>query len=228
MFKKYLSITALVLLRPILFFSKLPAGDWKDEPVSFCAAVSWVISFFLAGVVFINQLLPVGLTIWVEVTGWKLILIAPVAIVLTLMFFAMVFSIIGVIIMAALLLLFYVLGWLLHYGGQMMGGLADSRLSIKASLYSSSAALIMVLPVLTMVFSKQGLLDFTNFEIGYNIVYSLFVVYIYGLMAIASRKIQGIERWKAFTAALLPAALLVIFGIIMGAMILPKFQNWVI
>ncbi|HTY12865.1 MAG TPA: hypothetical protein VMD02_01610 [Candidatus Omnitrophota bacterium] len=228
MFKKYLGLFNLVLMRPVLFFTKLPSGNWKEEPVLFCGVVAWVIAFFVSCVVFINQMLPIGLTIWVEVTGWKLVLVAPVAVVLSFMFFIMVYAVMGMVLTGLLLGLFYVLGWLLHFGGRMMGGLSDYTLSLKASFYSSAAALILIIPVLTVIFSKQGLVDFTNFKIGYNIVYSLFVVYLYGLMAIASRKIQGIERWEAFVAALLPAAVLVLFGIVMSVAILGKLQNWVI
>lgn len=228
MFKKYLETVYLIFLRPILFFTKLPSGNWKDEPVTFCALTGWIIGFFLSLVIFFNELLPVGLTLWVEVKGWKLILVSPIMVVLSCMFFIIIYSIVGGLLMAALLALFYILGYLLHLGGRLMGGKSELNLSVKDSLYSSTVSLLMVLPALMMIMAKRGILDFTNFKIGYNIVYSLFVLYLYGVMAIASRKTQGIDRWKAFVAALLPAAFLVLMGAAIGLVLLNKIQSLVL
>ncbi|MFA4967977.1 MAG: hypothetical protein WC624_07175, partial [Candidatus Margulisiibacteriota bacterium] len=100
--------------------------------------------------------------------------------------------------------------------------------SVKASFYSSSAALIMIFIALLAIFSKKGFLDFTNFKIGYNIVYSFFVLYLYGITAIASRKTHNVERWKAFVAALLPIAVLIILGIAVNLVLINKIQNWVV
>jgi len=228
MFKRYLETVAQVLVRPIFFYTNLPAGDWREESVTFCSITSWVLAFVLSIVIFINQLLPVGVTLWVQVTGWKLAIISPVMAVLTFMFFVIIYSIIGGALMAGLLALFSALGCLLYFGGKVMGGQSELVSSIKASLYGSAVALVMIFPMIFMILSKRGILDFTNFKIGYNIVYSFFVLYLYGILAIAARKTQGIERWKAFAAAVLPAAILIILGIFVSIFVLPRMQNWVV
>ena len=228
MFKKYLETAFMVLIRPILFYTKMPQGDWKGESLVFCCITGWVVGFFLSLMIFINQLLPIGLTLWVEVTGLKLLLILPVAIVLACMFFIIIYSIVGGILMAGFIALFYALGYLLNLGGKLMGGKTELGQSVKASFYSSSAALIMIFIALLAIFSKKGFLDFTNFKIGYNIVYSFFVLYLYGIAAIASRKTHNVERWKAFVAALLPIAVLIILGIAVNLVLINKIQNWVV
>jgi hypothetical protein len=123
---------------------------------------------------------------------------------------------------------FYALGYLLNLGGKLMGGKADLYQSIKASYYSSATSLLMILVAIMAIFSKRGLMDFTNFKIGYNIIYSFFVLYLYGIMAIASRKTHGVERWKAFVAALVPIVLLIVAGLAVNLVLINKIQNWVI
>jgi len=86
--------------------------------------------------------------------------------------------------------------------------------------------LVGIFPVLMILLSKRGILDFTNYRIGYNIVYSFAVLYLYGLEAIAIRKTHKVEKWQAFVAALLPAVLLIILGMVVNKM-LPRFANWI-
>lgn len=228
MFKKYLETVWLIFLRPILFYTKLPAVNWKDEPLVFCSTTAWVISFCVSLVVFVNQLAPIGVTLPVEVHGWRLILIAPVMVVLAFMFFVIVYSIVGGVLMALLLALFYLVGWLLHFGGRLMGGKSGAAESLKDAYYSSAVSLIMIFPILAGILSRRGIMDFTNFKIGYNIGYSLFVLYLYGILAIASRKTHGIDRWKAFVAALIPIAFMILLGLAVSMVLLKKIQNFVI
>ena len=228
MFKKYLDTVFMLMVQPILFYTKMPAGNWKEESLAFCGVTSWIVSFFISLTVFINQLLPVGLTLWVQVHGWKMLMVSPVAAVLACMFFIIIYSIVGGLLLAGFIALFYILGYLLNLGGKWMGGKVELNQSIKASYYSSVSALILILAAILAIFSKKGLMDFTNFKIGYNIIYSFFVLYLYGILAIASRKTHGIERWKAFVAALVPIALLIIVGIAVNLVLINKIQNWVI
>jgi hypothetical protein len=228
MLKKYLDTVFMLMVQPILFYTKMPAGSWRDESLAFCGATSWIVSFFVSLTVFVNQLLPVGLTLWVQVHGWKMLIVSPIAAVLACMFFIIVYSIVGGILMAGFLALFYALGYLLNLGGKWMGGKAELNQSVKASYYGSVSALVLVLAAVLAIFSKKGALDFTNFKIGYNIVYSFFVLYLYGIMAIASRKTHGVERGKAFVAALVPITLLIIVGIAVNLVLINKIQNWVI
>jgi len=228
MFKKYLETVAKVFFQPILFYTELPPGEIKDEPVAFCSITSWILALVLSAVIFMNQLLPIGLTLWIQVTGWKIVVVSPVMAVLAFMFFVIVYSIVGGVLMAGLLALFSALGFLLNFSGMVMGGKNELTSSIKASLYASAITLVMILPMLFMILSRKGILDFTNFKIGYNIVYSFLVLYLYGIFAIAARKTQKIERWKAFTAALLPTAVLIILGIFVSIFVLHKMQKWVV
>jgi len=226
MFKWYLDILFTVLVRPILFYTKLPPGEWEDESLTFCGINCWILALFTTLVVFINQLIPVGATLVEGITGFKLLLISPVMLVLAFMFFVIVYSILGGVFMALFISLFYVLGALMYWGGRILGGKGQYLQNLKTSLYSSAVILVGIFPILMILLSKRGILDFTNYKIGYNIVYSFAVLYLYGLDAIAIRKTQKVLKWQAFVAALLPAVLLIILGMVANKM-LPRLANWI-
>jgi len=228
MFKWYLDTVWKIWVQPILFYSRMPAGDWADEPLTFCGTCAWILAFFLTIVVFVNQLIPIGTTLLVQVHGLKIIYAAPVMAVLAFMFFVIVISILGGVFMALFFSLFYALGVLLYLTGRWLGGKGEFFHSIQAAFYASAVLLIGILPIIMIIFSKQGILSFTNFKIGYNMVYSFAVLYLYGLLAIAARKTQGLPRWKAFVAALLPALLLILIGLAVNQVILPRIANWII
>jgi len=228
MFKWYLEMIWKIWVQPILFYTRMPAGDWADEPLTFCGINTWILAFFTTVVVFINQLIPIGATLLVQVHGLKIITAVPVIVVLAFMFFVIVISILGGVFMALFFSLFYILGALLYLAGRWLGGKGEFFHSIKAVFYTSAVLLVGILPVIMVIFTKQGILDFTNFKIGYNIVYSFAVLYLYGLLAIAARKTQGLSRSKAFVAALLPVLLLVLVGLAMNKVILPRIANWIV
>ena len=227
MLKWYLENVKKVLVQPILFYTKMPPGEWTEEPVTFCALTSWVLSLGISLFVFMNQLVPIGVTLLIQVSGWKLLLVAPVTLVLAFMFFVITYSILGGVLMAIFLALFYVLGAASYWASKMAGGKGLYLEAIKSSLYASAVLLAGLFVVLFMFLIRWGVLSFTNFKIGYNIVYSFCVLYLYGLFAIAARKTQSLDRSKAFIAALLPAFILVIFGLVVNKAILPKIIDWI-
>ncbi|KAF0134674.1 MAG: hypothetical protein FD145_505 [Candidatus Saganbacteria bacterium] len=227
MFKKYYDAATMIFFRPILFFSKMPQGEWKDDAFNFCGMTSFLISFVVSLVVFINQLIPIGSTLWEGLSGIKMLMVLPIMVVLAFMFFIIIFSIVGGILMAVFFALFYAIGCLQFWAGKYLGGKGELNLLVKASLYSSAVFLIMILAALLALLSKRGIIDFTNFRIGYNIVYSFVILYLYGILAIAQRKVHGFEKWKAFSVAVLPIILMIIIGIVIDKAILPKVVNWV-
>ena len=78
-----------------------------------------------------------------------------------------------------------------------------------------------------MIFSKYGGLDFSLFRIGFNFIYFLIVLYIYGLWAIAGRRNYGVLRWKAFVGAVLPVLVLLIFGLVFDKIALSQLRPWI-
>ncbi|MFA4906218.1 MAG: YIP1 family protein [Candidatus Margulisiibacteriota bacterium] len=227
MFKKYCDLFVLIWFRPILFFSRLPQGEWTGESVTFAGVVAWILAGLIAAVVFITQYIPIGGALWEGVPAGKLILVVPVIALLGAMFFFITFIILGGVLLALILGLFYALGALLFWSAKLLGGQGSFHETLKAGNYSSAILLIFILPIFMMIATKRGILDFTNFRIGFNITCSFAVLYLYGLQAIISRKLLGLSRPKAFTAALATATALAILFWVINIAILPKIAPWI-
>jgi hypothetical protein len=217
----------LIWFRPILFFSRLPGGEWTGESVTFTGVIAWILALLVAAVVFITQYVPIGGTLWEGVPTGKLILVVPVMVLLGAMFFFVTFVILGGVFLALILGLFYALGALLYWSSKLLGGRGSFLETIKASNYSSAVILVFILPILMMIATKRGILDFTNFRIGFNMTCSFAVLYLYGLQAIISRKVAGLSRPMAFTAALACALALAVLFWAVNFAILPKLAPWI-
>jgi hypothetical protein len=216
-----------VWFRPILFFTRLPAGAWTEGSVNFVGITAWILALAVTLVIFITQYVPIGNTLWEGVPVAKLILVVPVMALLAGMFFLVTITILGGVFMAGLLGLFYVLGAILYWSSRLLGGQGEYPQMLKASNYSSAVMLIFVLPILMMILTKRGILDFTNFRIGFNMTCSFAVLYLYGLQAIINRKLTGLSRPWAFASALLAALAMVILALGINFVILPKIAPWI-
>lgn len=227
MFKKYCDLMTLIWFRPILFFSRLPAGEWTGDSLTFAGVIAWILAGLVAAVVFITQYVPIGGALWEGVPGGKLILVVPVIALLGAMFFFITFIILGGVFLALILGIFYGLGALLYRSSKLLGGKGSYHEVLKAGNYASAVMLVFILPILMMIATKRGILDFTNFRIGFNMTCSFAVLYLYGLQAIISRKILGLSRPMAFTAALACAIVLAAMFWGINIMILPKIAPWI-
>lgn len=228
MLKNYYDDLLRLIFRPILFYTRLPEGVWYEKPVSFVGITSVILAFFATFVVFITQYIPIGATLLEKVIPSKYIIISPVMLVLAFMFFVITFTIIFGVLLAALLLLFWALAIALFLTAVSLGGKGDYLKNIKALFYLAGTALVFVIPILFIVLAKKKLMDFTNFSIGYNMLYSFWVLYLYGVLAIIARKIFKLEKSKAFICALVPVIFLIIVGILVHSFILPKFSGFIV
>lgn len=226
MLRSYWKTLYQVLVQPIYFYTFMPAGEWSDKPITFAGVTAWILAALASLVVFFTQLAPIGATLFEKVSGYRMIIILPVAALLAFMFYLITVMIIGGVMMALVFALFYVLGLAIHASSYLMGGRGEALKSIKASLYSSASLLAMLFPILLIFLTKRGILDFTNFRIGYNMFYCFAVLYLYGLFAIISRKVYKVSKASAFIAALLPLLILILLGIIMSQLVLPEMQPW--
>ena len=148
--------------------------------------------------------------------------------VLAFTFFVITYSITFGLFLVLILLLFWLLAVLLYYTGNLLAkGPGDYLKYLKASFYSSAVVIAFILPILFVILTKNRLMDFTNYVVGYNIIYSLVVLFLYGLEAIIARKAHGLKKWKAFVSALVPLLFMVIVGILANKVILPKIMPWI-
>lgn len=208
--------------RPIFFYVKMPEGQWSEEPLTFAAASAWIFAFGVTITVFFTQYLPTGLTLLEGLTPLKLLIVSPVVLVIASVFFGMTVLVIGGIMMVLVLGILYGVGVLIHFTLRIMGGKGNFFEMIKGAFYSGAAFLFGLIPCIIAIFAKYKLISFWQFQMSENIVYYIACIYIYGLWAIAGKKIHDVPRWKAFVGALLPLIVLVLVQIFLNAKIFPR------
>ncbi len=231
MFKNYLKELNTLIFRPILFYTKLPAGDWKEEGLTFCGITAFVISFFASIVIFITQYWPIGVTLLEKVNPSKVIIVAPVMLVLAFMFFVITITLSLGLFLGVLSGLFIVLSFVSMVSAKIFGAVENFKNPgsvLKSFFYLSGTTLIFILVMFFVVLTKKGLMDFTNFTIGYNMIYGLWVLYVYGMISITIRKVYGLPKWKSFLGAIIPALFLLVLGFFGAKVVLPKISPWII
>jgi len=217
----------MIIARPIYFYTKLKEESWKEKSLTFLLIGSWILAAAAALAIFIVQFVPIGSTLVEGITGLKFLIILPVLITLVLVFYLITFLILGGVLVGVFGVAFYVLGFILHYTYLLLGGKGNLNRMIQSSLYSSAVVLVGVFPVLFAVMTRYNLLDLSLFRVGYNLVYYLTVLFVYGLWAVAGRKAYGVPKWKAFLGALLPVIFLLIAGILFDKIALLRLEKWI-
>lgn len=209
----YFEIFWEVVSAPILFYTILEKESWKEKALNFLVISSWILSFFITVTVFIIQIYPIGKTLFEGVTGLKFLLVAPVVLAVALMFFMIVFMILGGFALFFWYIAFYVLGLLLHLISKRLGGEGDLSNMLQAVFYASAVLLFFIIPLFFAVLVDRGVLSYDMFRVGYNLVYFLTCLFIYGLLSITLRKVGGHSKLKSFLIALVPFIILILFGI---------------
>jgi hypothetical protein len=217
----------MIMLRPIYFYAKLKVEDWKTNALSFLLMTSWLLAFAASIAVFFVQYLPIGATLLEKVAPHRTIFIVPVMIVLAAVFFLITLFIMAGFFVCALMVGFWLVAYLLHLVFSKLGGKGELNQMLQYIYYSSAAVLIAAAIFMLMVLVKYAGMDFTIFRFGYNTIYCLLVLYIYGLWAVAGRKVYGVSKAKAFTGALVPVIALLIFGFLFDKIALSHLQPWI-
>ncbi|MBU0671793.1 MAG: YIP1 family protein [Candidatus Margulisbacteria bacterium] len=225
--RNYFSTWWMVMLRPIYFYTKLKEADWKEQSLTFLLLTTWLLSFVATLVIFIVQYVPIGSTLVEGIEGLKFIIILPVLITLALVFFAITLLILGGLLTFAFFLMLYLIGILLNYVYLLLGGKGSLNRMIQSLFYSSAVILIGVAIFLLILLTKYAGLDYTLFRYGYNSIYYLLLLYMYGLWAVAGRKTYNVPKWKAFVGAAVPIIVMLIFGILFDKIALSRLQPWI-
>ncbi|MFH1577037.1 MAG: YIP1 family protein [Candidatus Margulisiibacteriota bacterium] len=225
--RNYFSTWWTVMLRPIYFYTKLKEADWKEQSLTFLLLTTWLLSFVATLVIFIVQYVPIGSTLVEGIEGLKFIIILPVLITLALVFFAITLLILGGLLTFAFFLMLYLIGILLNYVYLLLGGKGSLNRMIQSLFYSSAVILIGVAIFLLILLTKYAGLDYTLFRYGYNSIYYLLLLYMYGLWAVAGRKTYNVPKWKAFVGAAVPIIVMLIFGILFDKIALSRLQPWI-
>jgi len=225
--KSYFATWWTIMARPIYFYTKLKEEDWKEKSLTFLLYTAWLIALVLTLAIFIIQYIPIGSTLVAGITGLKLLIVSPVLLTLALMFFLITALIMAGVMTIALGILFYLVGWLTHYVYIVLGGKGSLNRMVQSILYSCAAMTAMILPAAFAVLTRYNALDFSLFRVGYNFIYFLTSLYLYGLWAVAGRKNYDVNKTRAFIGALAPIIILLIFGFIFDKLALSKLQSWI-
>ena len=224
---KYLDNWWTIILRPIYFYTKLKGEEWKEEPLSFLLITSWILALGATLVVFFIQYVPIGKTLVEGVSGLKFVLILPVLLTVILVFFAITFLILGGLLTSLFFIIFYASAYVLHYVYQFLGGKGSFNQKIQMVFYSSAALLFGLVIFALMLLAKYTSFSFDYFRYGYNFIYFLISLYIYGLWSVSGRKNYGVAKWKAFLGAIIPFLVLLIFGLLFDKIALSRLAPWI-
>lgn len=216
-----------IILRPIYFYTKLKEESWRGKSLTFFLVNAWIMAVASTLAVYIIQYIPIGSTLVEGVSGYKFVLILPVLLTLVFVFFLITVLILLGLFASAFYVLFYLVAFLLHYIYIFLGGKGSLSRMLQSVFYSSAAMLFGVMILLLMILSGYGVLDLNLFRSGFGVVYFLVLLYVYGLWAVAGRKTYGVPRWKAFTGAVIPVIILLIFGVLFDKIALPKLWPWI-
>ncbi|MDD4178654.1 MAG: hypothetical protein PHH14_01205 [Candidatus Margulisbacteria bacterium] len=225
--KSYFATWWTIMARPIYFYTKLKEESWKEKSLTFLLYTAWLIALALTLAIFIIQYIPIGSTLVAGITGLKMLIVSPVLVTLAFMFFLITFLIMAGVMTAALGILFGLVGWLTHYVYIVLGGKGSLNRMVQSVLYSCAAMTAMILPAAFAVLTRYNALDFSLFRVGYNFIYFLTSLYLYGLWAVAGRKNYDVNKTRAFIGALAPVIILLIFGFIFDKLALSKLQSWI-
>jgi hypothetical protein len=223
----YFSTWWTVMLRPIYFYAKLKEEKWQESSLTFLLQTSWLLALLATIVIFIIQYIPIGSTLLQIVQGAKILIVLPVLITLAAVFFLITLLILGGLLATGFFGAFYALAFLLHQTYRLLGSKGQFLRLVQNLFYSSAALMTGVIILGLMVLSKYGNLDFTLFRYGFNTIYYLTLLYMYGLWAVAAKRSYGLTKTQAFLGALVPVAILLIFGVAFDKIALPKFQSWI-
>lgn len=216
-----------IILRPIYFYTKLKEEDWRESSLTFLMLTAWLLALVATLVIFAVQYIPIGSTLVDGVQGFKLIIVLPVLLTLIFVFFVITFLILGGLLTLVFFAAMYVIAYVLHYVYIFLGGKGHLNRMIQSCFYSSAVLVAGLLIFGLMILNKYAGLDFTLFRYGYNTIYFLIVLYVYGLWAVAGRKTYGVPKWQAFLGAIVPVILLLIFGVIFDKIALSKLAPWI-
>ncbi|MBU0687180.1 MAG: hypothetical protein KKB81_04955 [Candidatus Margulisbacteria bacterium] len=203
-----------IISAPILFYTVLERKPWREKSLDFLVISSWIVSFFATITIFITQVYPIGRTLLEGMSAWKLLVVSPITIAITLMFFAIIFVILGGFAMFFIFGAFYVIGYLLFYLSKWMKGEGSPSFMLESVFYSSAVLLFFIFSLVFVVFVDAGLLSFEMFRVGYDIVYYFSALYIFGLWSISVRKVGGHSKLKSFLIAAIPFIILILIGIV--------------
>lgn len=225
--KDYFATWWTVIMRPIYFYAKLKEESWQEKSLTFLLITAWLVAAVLTLAIFLIQYVPIGSTLVEGISGWKFLLIIPVLVTLALVFFAITLLIVGGVMTIGLGAAFYLIGLVLHYVYKMLGGKGSLNNMVQTAFYSSAVMLIMFAVVLLALLTKAGLLEFSLFRAGFDLIFVLTTVYVYGLWAVAGRKVYRVPRWKAFAGALVPVIGLLIFLVLFDKIGITKLEAWI-
>ncbi|MFH1386437.1 MAG: hypothetical protein ABIH50_02070 [bacterium] len=206
----YGAILRRVILQPILFYTRLKEESWKEKSLSFLIITSWVLAAFVALAIFIIQFVPIGATLVEGIKGFKFIIILPVLLTLGFTFYMMTFLIIGGVMVLGLGAAFYLLALILHPIALAARGKGSLNRLVQSLYYSSGVLLAMILPLLLAILARFSLFDPGLFLVGFNFIFFLMVIFIYGLWAVVIRRTYGISKPLSFVIAAIPAVVLLV------------------
>ncbi|MFA5839780.1 MAG: hypothetical protein WC890_03875 [Candidatus Margulisiibacteriota bacterium] len=216
-----------VMLRPIYFFTVMKEESWQDDSLSFLLASAWISAFFASIMLFIVSYVPIGQYMIAGIAGFKFLVILPVLCVLAFNFFMITFLIMGGMMVCGFFVAQAICALFIHSVASLWQGKGELNRMLQSMFYSNAAFMTVNLVFILMLVVKFAGLGFPMFKVGYNLIYFLTLLFVYGLWSIIIRKNYDLPKWKSFIIALIPILVLLLFGLVFDKIALSKFEPWV-
>jgi hypothetical protein len=210
-----------LITRPIYFFVKMPAGDWKEESFTFMAWSVWTLAFALTVMVFVSKYLLIGAYIVDKISGVKALIISPVIAVLGIVFFIITLGVVAGLLQLISVAGCYCLGWAFHFLAKKFGGAGTLEGAIKVANYSSGVMLFFTLVAGFVLLNYFGIFTAELFRTGVSLVLYFTLFYVYGIWAIGLKISQKLTRSQAFMVAGIIGLVLLLAAIVFDV----KFMN---
>ncbi len=216
-----------IMLRPIYFFTVMKEESWQDDSLSFLLASAWICAFFASIMLFIVSYVPIGQYMIAGIVGFKFLVILPVLCVLAFNFFMITFLIMGGMMVCGFFVAQAICAIFIHFIASLWKGKGELNRMLQSMFYSNAAFMTVNLVFLLLLIVKFAGWGFPMFKVGYNLIYFLTLLFVYGLWSIIIRKNYDLPKWKSFVIALIPILLLLLFGLVFDKIALSKFEPWV-
>jgi len=224
----YVDTWMKIMKSPADFFRTLPEGVWYGDSLTFAGATAWILAFIITIVIFLIKLIEIGLYLTETLSLLEKVLTLPITIVFSAVIFAIVVLIVGGFMLAAIIGLLYAVGSVLQFILRLMGGGGMFFDMIKASLYSAAVFMLAAVPVAMSPLVKYRLISMWTLSLIENVVYYLACAAMFILWVAAGEAVNKVPRWKAVMSALLPIAVLVLFGVLFHTKVFPSLEKFLI
>jgi len=226
--KKFFKTWKEILSQPANFFKTHAQEDWKKEPLTFFLISIWALAFAASLMIYMNKLWPIGVTLLEEINSWQQLLVAPVTLAVALVFFGIIFVIIGGVFVSLFYVLLFSLAFVFQFLLNRLNKKVERTVLLNLIFYSSAALLLGAGIFLGAILAQVLGLPLLVFRLIYNLIYYLVCGYLTWLWMTILAEEGKVSLKQAFLLSFGVVIFLILFQIVFDFKIFPKVSGWML